>query len=509
MSSVNQQVQGFGSILGFECEKTKYNTGTNSIRRTLSAVDMSAKKWLSSTQSEVSPLKKIASSDELQIASDQDFVKEKNDLSQQQQPGQVDIWCSILTQNSSSLPPPYVHPLVKQSKSCLSLKSLEICTENLGSESGSDGYPHSDISLSDTEEEEEEVAVEQVVAVEERSVVVKVDKIEVEAVNYIKKYSSPPSAPRRSFPPPLKSLSNFPPPLKSLSKPGGGGIQMKTHRKDGRLVLEAVSVPTSTNCFNAQRRDGRLVLTFSSPIPESKLESADIFETDEEVDLECSHDIEIEDEEAEENNGYLLEMIPKLPNGVINVHRSALLVNKLAGLTNNRNNLTSCWSASATKLLPQSLPISPQPTLAAGAPRLIPKQQTVAAAAVAVEPTFNRYEYCWRKDTTSSMVPVSGIHHLLNQQQSLPNNTKKTYNHRHHHITNNNLLTSKNNYYINNNNNNSKTIKGGHDYMEEKQINGNREKKQLVEHLVVPAYCKPEPRRSLVFWEPPQCIATS
>ncbi|KAI3852802.1 hypothetical protein MKX03_028636 [Papaver bracteatum] len=481
MSSVNQQAQAFGSILGFECEKTKYNTITNSIRRTLSAVDMSSKKWLTSTQPEVSPLKKIASSDELQISSDQDIVAEKNDLSQQQQqPGQVDIWCSILTQNSSSLPPPYVHPLVKQSKSCLSLKSLEICTENLGSESGSDGYPHSDISLSDTEEEEA-AAIERVVAVEERSEVVKVDKIKGDAVNYIKKYSSPPSAARRSFPPPLKSLSNFPPPLKSLSKPGGGGIQMKTHRQDGRLILEAVSVPTSTNCFNVQRRDGRLVLTFASTIAESKSESEDIFETDEEVDLECSHDIEIEDEEAEENKGVLLEMIPKLPTGVINVHRSALMVNKFAALTNNRNNLTSCWSASATKLLPQSLPISPQPTLAAGAPRLIPKQQTVAAAAVAVEPTFNRYEYCWRKDTTSSMVPVSGIHRLLNQQQSLPN-TKKTYNHRHHHYINNNLLTSKNNYYINN----SKTIKGGHDYMEEKQINGNREKQQLVEHLVVP-----------------------
>ncbi|RZC48132.1 hypothetical protein C5167_041063 [Papaver somniferum] len=501
MSSVNQQAQGFGSILGFECEKTKYNTTTNSIRRTLSAVDMSSKKWLSSTQSEVSPLRKIASSDELQIAADQDIVEEKNDLSQQQQPGQVDIWCSILTQNSSHLPPPYVHPLVKQSKSCLSLKSLEICTENLGSESGSDGYPHSDISLSDTEEQE---AIEQVVVVKERSELVKVDKNEVEVVNYSKKYSSPPPAACRSFPPPLKSLSKFPPPLKSLSKPGGGGIQMKTHRKDGRLVLEAVSVPTSINFFNAQRRDGRLVLTFVSPIRESKSESEDIFETDEEVDLECSHDIEIEDEEAEENKGILLEMIPKLPTGVINVHRSALMVNKFTGLTNNRNNLISCWSSSSTKLLPQSLPISPQPTLASGAPRLVPKQQTVAATAAVVEPTFNKYEYCWRKDTTSSMVPVSGIHHLLNQQQSLPN-TKKTYNH-HHHNNDNNLLTRKNNYYINNNNNNSK---GGHDYKEEKQMNGIREKQVVDQHLIVPAFCKPEPRKTSVFWEPPHCIATS
>ncbi|KAI3973730.1 hypothetical protein MKX01_031150 [Papaver californicum] len=491
MSSVSQ-VQGIGSILGFECEKTEYKTSTaNSIRRTLSAVDMSSRKWLSSTQSKASP----SSSDELQIVADQDIVEPKNDDSQQQQqqqPGQFDIWCSILVQKPSSLPPPYVHPLVKQSKSCLSLKSLEICTENLGSESGSDGYPHSDISLSDTEEEEEEEiqeveeeAIEQVVVEEKKKEVVLV-------MNYSKKSSLPPSAAPRCFPPPLKSLS----------KPGGGGIQMKTHRRDGRLFLEAVSLPTSQNCFNAQRQDGRLVLTFSSPVPESKSESEDIFETDEEVvDLECSHDIEIEEEE-EENKGIVLEMTPKLPTGVINVHRSALMVNKFTGLTNNKNNLTTCWSSS-TKLLPQSLPPISPPSLVEGAPRLIPKQQTVA-----VDASFNRYEYCWRKDTTTpSMVPVSGIHHLLNQQQSLPN-TKKTYDHHHHNNNINNLLTGKNSYYITNKNNNffvMDSAKGEKDYKEEKQINSNGEK--VGEHLILlPPYCKPEPRR---FWEPPHCIATS
>ncbi|KAI3978363.1 hypothetical protein MKX01_013161 [Papaver californicum] len=485
MSSVNQQVQGFGSILGFECEKTKYNTSANSMRRTLSAVDMSSKKWLSSTQSEVSPLKKIASSDELQIAADQDIIEPKIDDSQQQQqqqPGQLDIWCSILIQKPSSLPPPYVHPLVKQSKSCLSLKSLEICTENLGSESGSDGYPHSDISLSDSEEEQEEI--EQVVEEEAiAQVVVEDKKKEVVAVmNYSKKSQSPPLSVPRSFPPPLKSLS----------KPGGGGIQMKTHRKDGRLVLEAVSVPTPQNYFNAQRQDGRLVLTFASPIPESKSESEDIFETDEAVvDLECSHDIEMEEDEEEVNKGIVLEMTPKLPTGVINVHRSALMVNKFTGMTNNRSNLTSCWSSSTKLVLPQSLPPISPPTLAAGAPRLIPRQQTVA-----VDTSFNRYEYCWRKDTT---IPVSGIHHLLNQQQSLPT-TKKTYDH-HNNNNNNNLLTSKNNYYNNNDNFFVKdSTKVGKDYKEEKQ-NG-------IEHLIVllPAYCKPEPRR---FWESPHCVATS
>ncbi|KAI3897955.1 hypothetical protein MKX03_027182 [Papaver bracteatum] len=442
------------------------------MRRTLSAVDMSSK------------------------IADQD-VEPKSDISQK--PGQVDIWCSILIQKPSSLPPPYVHPLVKQSKSCLSLKSLEICTENLGSESGSDGYPHSDSSLSDTEEEDEEIQ-----EVEEESI--EQDKKEVVVMSYSKKSPSPPSV-SKSFPPPLKSLSNFPPPLKSLSKPGGGGIQMKTHRKDGRLILEAVSVPTSTNCFNAQRRDGRLVLTFSSPIQES-----------------VDHQEEEPITEEEEDNAIALEMtsarVPKLPTGAIKIHRSAFMANKFTGLTNNRNNWSSAsnlknkiektMNSPSKKLLPQSLSISP-PTSAAGGPqmsasRLLPEKETFAATA-AVEPTFNRYEYCWRKDT-SSVVPVSGIHHLL-KQQSLPN-TKNTY---HNNNNSNNLVRSRNNFYTNSKSNNllPTVTNGVNDYKEEKQKqNGNGEKQQVVDqHLVVPAYCKPEPRRSLVFWEPPHCIATS
>ncbi|OWM89373.1 hypothetical protein CDL15_Pgr024121 [Punica granatum] len=40
----------------------------------------------------------------------------------------------------SSLLPPYVHPLGKKSASSLSSKSLEVCTESLGSETGSEKF---------------------------------------------------------------------------------------------------------------------------------------------------------------------------------------------------------------------------------------------------------------------------------------------------------------------------------------------------------------------------------
>ncbi|RZC48133.1 hypothetical protein C5167_041062 [Papaver somniferum] len=324
--SISEQVcQGVGSILGtFGCdEKPKYESSANSLRRTLSAVDMSSR------------------------VTGQD-IEPKNDFAQkqqQQQQGQLDIWSSVLTQKPSSLPPPYIHPLVKKSKSCLSLRSLEICTENLGSESGSDGYPPSSVSLSDTEEE----------------LVV-------------------------------------------------GGIHMKTHRKDGRLVLEAVTVPTSQNNFNSQRQDGRLVLTFASPISKSKSfddNGEDVFETDEEVEFDISPDNEIEEPIIEEDEDRIvLEMtsstrvLQKLqPTGVMNVHRSAM--NKFIGLTNNttlsslskNNNFERPMINLGHEVLSRPLPLSAS-TLAAA------PQQTIAAAAVEGS-CFNRYEYCWRKETAA------------------------------------------------------------------------------------------------------------
>ncbi|RZC48134.1 hypothetical protein C5167_041064 [Papaver somniferum] len=467
VSPSEQPFQGIGLILGgFECQQSKTRTaaGARSLRRTLSAVDIS------------SPIV-FSPSDEIHI--DQEDIEQKNDLSKQ--PEQFDIWSSIPIQNPSSLPPPYVHPLVKKSKSCLSLKSLEICTENLGSESGSDGYPPSVIGLSDTEEEHEEIQeVIEAEAIQEVVVVVKV-------LNYSKKTST--SVIPRSFPPPLNSLSR-----------PGGGIQMNTHRKDGRLVIEAVSVPASQNCFSAQRQDGRLVLTFTTPIPESKSESFDNendgFETDDEVEFECSPGNEIEESiiNKEENKGIVLKMtsttraLKLQPAGVTNVHRSALMVNKFTGLTNNRNHTTT-WSLS-------SLPIL-TPTLAAAeeAPARISTPEAAVGASC-----FNRFEYFLRKETSS----IGGIYDSLNQQ-SLPN-TKNTYYNNNRSI----LLVSKNNYCNSNNlfvKDSTTTTKGGEkDYKEEKQ-NSNGEKLIVDLHLIVPAYCKPELRRSLVL--APFCIAAS
>ncbi|KAF2300385.1 hypothetical protein GH714_012692 [Hevea brasiliensis] len=64
--------------------------------------------------------------------------QDKKNKEELEKPGQFDIWSSILSQkaheDNKNLPPPYIHPLVKRSASSLSEKSLEICTESLGSE---------------------------------------------------------------------------------------------------------------------------------------------------------------------------------------------------------------------------------------------------------------------------------------------------------------------------------------------------------------------------------------
>lgn len=94
----------------------------------------------------------------------QEEVAKKKELDHQNQ-GQFDIWSSIIHQKSQEitdnkpLPPPYIHPLVKRSASSLSEKSLEICTESLGSETGSEGfssYPASESGDDDKETEQEQ-----------------------------------------------------------------------------------------------------------------------------------------------------------------------------------------------------------------------------------------------------------------------------------------------------------------------------------------------------------------
>ncbi|KAL5982544.1 hypothetical protein ACLOJK_016617 [Asimina triloba] len=88
--------------------------------------------------------------------------------------------------------------------------------------------------------------------------------------------SSNPNSPKPSMPQERaklrRSLTNrkenpgpFPPPLTSIS--GQSSIHMKPHREGGRLILKAVTVPSAHACLQAERSDGRLRLRLVSRNP--------------------------------------------------------------------------------------------------------------------------------------------------------------------------------------------------------------------------------------------------
>ncbi|XP_015969534.1 protein FANTASTIC FOUR 2 [Arachis duranensis] len=140
----------------------------------------------------------------------------------------------------------YVHPTVKRSSSMLSAKSLEMCTESLGSETGSD---QNSLFISETHETHQS----------SNTTLIKHRK------------RSPHGA--RSFPPPLTSITHLMP-----------------HRHDGRLVLKAVAVasppPESGAYFHAERSHGRLRLGFCLPEESESEEEKDKDDEDEEEDEE-------------------------------------------------------------------------------------------------------------------------------------------------------------------------------------------------------------------------------
>lgn len=119
----------------------------------------------------------------------------------------------------------YIHPLMKRSSfSTLSPKSLEMCTENLGSETGSD--------ISESIEENTCFLSER-----ENSHDVRRSKRR----EIIKKHNG---------------TSSFPPPLTSLN-----GVQVRSQREGGRLILKATAITSCKSCFQTERADGRLRLS--------------------------------------------------------------------------------------------------------------------------------------------------------------------------------------------------------------------------------------------------------
>ncbi|KAG5603351.1 hypothetical protein H5410_034721 [Solanum commersonii] len=121
----------------------------------------------------------------------------------------------------------YVHPLVKRWSNTLSIKSLEMCTESLGSETGSD--------ISETIESEN--------------------------------YSRPSKCGKKHTTNKTLLVAHFPPPLTSINN----GLQLRSHREGDRLILKATTITAPKSCFKAERLDGRLRLSFWNNVDERKL----------------------------------------------------------------------------------------------------------------------------------------------------------------------------------------------------------------------------------------------
>ncbi|KAK4370512.1 hypothetical protein RND71_009987 [Anisodus tanguticus] len=193
-------------------------------------------------------------------------------------------WSSLRSLSTDSLnsmerEKSYVHPLSKRlpSSSRLSEQSLALCTENLGSETGTDQSIESSIfsfSSHDSKTDQSPSSSE---------------------TNYNKVIAYNSTERCRKLPPTLTTLR------------GSNSLQVRPHREGGRLVLKAFEAPKAHTYFQVERSNGRLRLCFLND--GSSASKFDIMEpTDEENgELEIENDVfesEIIDEE-EENGMYM------------------------------------------------------------------------------------------------------------------------------------------------------------------------------------------------------------
>ncbi|CAA2995050.1 Hypothetical predicted protein [Olea europaea subsp. europaea] len=151
----------------------------------------------------------------------------------------------------------YIHPFEKKSPS--EKISLELCTENLGSETGTDT---SDCSIFSNSYSSIQNAPE---------------KPKQESRNFNKAAAENSC---RSFPPPLTTISGR-----------SNSLQVRRHCESGRLIIEAVETQIKPTYLQAERSDGRLRLCF--------FQDCDTFDpqtTHEEDEESDERDSELEDE---------------------------------------------------------------------------------------------------------------------------------------------------------------------------------------------------------------------
>jgi hypothetical protein len=114
---------------------------------------------------------------------------------------------------------------------------------------------------------------------------------------------------------------------------------MRQHRRDGRLVVEAVPVLSNT-LFRAQRRGGRLLLSFADTAAPASDEEKNNHVNQEPDQQEADEQTQEEDDDGAEevqvvDRGTVVEVKvstqPQANNSGARVHRSSLVINKFVG----------------------------------------------------------------------------------------------------------------------------------------------------------------------------------
>ncbi|KAF5951008.1 hypothetical protein HYC85_013001 [Camellia sinensis] len=175
---------------------------------------------------------------------------------------------------SSYLHQPMLNP--SSSSSILSTKSLDLCTENLGSETGTDTIEISKFCLYYPASNDKQEA--------------KTGEESKSSKNM--KFKKVGNLNSRDFPPPLTTMN------------GVNSLHVRPHREGGRLVIAAMEDPKQQRFFQAERSHGRLRLSFwkdSEMVVEESEEESDM----EEVEIE--EDGEEEEVGEEESDGYVKE----------------------------------------------------------------------------------------------------------------------------------------------------------------------------------------------------------
>lgn len=439
-----------------------------------------------------------------------------------------DIWSSIQKNGGSGsvsggLPPPYVHPLVRKSASLLSQRSLEICTESLGSETGSEtglnglSYRASDLGGSDKDGEGHADHLEQ-----EESTVIKINCAVIEDDHQQVGTTKFLSVRRTSSSPPAvvpMARSSFPPPLPSLSHRGGSNLHMRSHRRDGRLVVEAVAVP-SVNRLRVQRHDGRLLLTLTAD--DDKAEDEPIIDGEEddhrcdggeqqalldedgpnkENDYHEDEDQEGQEDEEEEETELEKELaivMEAKTSSFKTSSSSSLIMSKLMELMSTKNK--SVWPRNFNATIVKTL--EDGATLAKS--QLPPRPVRLISAAPGTTSTttvLNAYEYYWRHgkgNTVAVLKPLAGQKNNAGATHAGPQVVKDAY-------INKLLLAHKGK---------PQEAGGEREVVLVKAADGVEVEKgglKAAEYLVpMLRGCKEPRKRSLLLWDSePYCIATS